>query len=250
MLISSCVNGGEMGEELEANLSQATLSKINEKRIYFAHQSVGYNILDGISDLSLELKVKDLNKSYFSESSFFLHSIIGKNTKPLSKLKDYSNKLSNDLGDNIDIAILKLCYVDINRTTDIPELFKAYRETYNILNTRFPEVTFVHFTTPLTTRQRGLKTMIKRIIGKEIRGDKDNLNRQQFNELVRKNYDIVFDLAEIESTRPDGTRTTHTLEGQKYYSLFPEYSSDGGHLNENTSKNIAEKLLNFISEIE
>ena len=52
---------------------------------------------------------------------------------------------------------------------------------------------------------------------------------EQFNELLIKEYDgkePVFDLAEIESTRPDGRRETFTKDGKTYYSLIPDYTYD------------------------
>jgi lysophospholipase L1-like esterase len=64
--------------------------------------------------------------------------------------------------------------------------------------------------------------------------------------LLRKNYEgkePVFDLARIESTRPDGTRETFTQDGKTYYALVPAYTKDGGHLNKLGRKKVAEQLL-------
>jgi lysophospholipase L1-like esterase len=108
---------------------------------------------------------------------------------------------------------------------------------------------FIHFTSPLVTQQKGIKAFIKKMIGREVRGYKDNLIRQKYNELIRNSYKNIFDLAEIESTLPDGTRTIHSIDGESYYSLYSGYTDDGGHLNKEAAKIVANKLLIFISEL-
>lgn len=231
-------------------LSEKIVERVKQKKIYFAHMSVGHNILNGISDIAEKINIQELDEQFQFNIPVFSHSKIGENTKPLLKIDDFSKKLTEDIGENIDIAFLKLCYVDINSASEIDLLFNHYFDTYNKLHKKFPKITFIHFTVPLTTQQKGIKAIIKKILGREVRGYTDNLNRQKFNELIRKNYIHVFDLAEIESTRPDGTRTVHTINGKIYYSLFPGYTEDGGHLNKKAGEIVAEKLLTFISKID
>ena len=98
----------------------------------------------------------------------------------------------------------------------------------------------------MTTRQTGIKAWIKKLIGKPVGGYDDNIKRNQFNELLKKEYDgkePVFDLAKMESIRPDGKRETFTKDGKTHYSLVPDYTSDGSHLNETGRKKAAEQLL-------
>jgi len=54
---------------------------------------------------------------------------------------------------------------------------------------------------------------------------------------------LILDIAKIESTRPDDTRRAFSLNGRTYYSMAPEYTTDGGHLNETGRKKVAEQLL-------
>jgi len=58
-----------------------------------------------------------------------------------------------------------------------------------------------------------------------------------------KGKESIFDIAKIQSTFPDGTRSIFTKDGKTYYSMVPEYSYDGGHLNELGRKKVAEQLL-------
>jgi len=230
-------------------MTNEVLEKFTEKKIYFAHQSIGFNILDGINDITQDINIKEINEVILNDSSFFCHSTIGENTKPFLKIDEFSNNIRDGLGDNVDIAILKLCYIDFFYMSEVDELFNHYYETYKNLEESYPEVTFIHFTVPLHSQQKGLKAIVKKILGKEVWGYDDNLRRQQFNEKIRNTYSLVFDIAEIESTRSDGSRSVHTLNGKEYYSLLPEYSNDGAHLNKKAANLVAKKLILFISEL-
>lgn len=250
LYISSCSTKVDMDDIPETVISQEMLNKVNKRNIYFAHQSVGFNILDGLSKLNKDMNVIEVKDIQPSDQSFFSHSEIGENTKPVLKLQDFSSTLNKIPMGKIDIAFLKFCYVDIGRNTDIESLFDTYKETYESLAKKFPDITFVHFTVPLTIRKTGLKPTAKRILGRDVWGDNQNIKRQEFNILIRNNYDIVFDIAEIESTDLKGIQTIHTSKGYKYFGLVPEYTDDGSHLNSVGSKIVAGKLIKFISEIE
>ena len=45
-----------------------------------------------------------------------------------------------------------------------------------------------------------------------------------------KNNGPFFDIAELESTYPDGTRESFEYKGKIYYALAPVYTEDAGHL--------------------
>lgn len=237
-------------DSYDAAIPAKVIEKLKERTIYFAHMSVGSNIIDGISSLTDELNIQEIGETDSFASLFLLHSKIGENTKPLLKIKEFNERLESGIGGEIDTAFLKLCYVDISGITDVDFLFDQYQKTYTQIEKQFPDLTIIHFTVPLTTRQKGLKSIIKRIIGRDVRGYEDNLKRQEFNEMIRSHYSTVFDLAEIESTNPDGTRSMHTMNGKTYFSLVPDYTTDGGHLNESAGKMVAHKLLTYISELD
>jgi hypothetical protein len=59
----------------------------------------------------------------------------------------------------------------------------------------------------------------------------------------------IIDIAKIESTYPDGTRCSFSIDGKTYYSMAPEYTSDGGHLYEIGRKKVAEQLLIFLANL-
>ena len=86
-----------------------------------------------------------------------------------------------------------------------------------MLKEAYPETIFIHVTMPLTSIQTGPKAWVKKIIGRQIRGIDDNIKRNQFNDMLRKEGEgkaPIFDLAKIESTLPDGTRSLSRKNGE------------------------------------
>jgi hypothetical protein len=231
-------------------------AKLSQSRVYFGHQSVGYNIVEGMNDICRELKPKTLNiqdsfEALASSIPVFAHSTIGENTLPLLKIDDFKDKISGING-NVDIAFLKLCYVDITKDTDIVNVFNHYKKVLSGLQHMYPTILFIHFSVPLTVDEKGIKATIKRIIGRKVRGYEDNIARHRFNELMRAEYDgkeAFFDLAEIESTDTNGNQTIYEMNGKEYATLYEDYTDDGGHLNELGRNVVAGQLLIFIMNL-
>ena len=159
----------------------------------------------------------------------------------------------NQLGNRANIAFFKLCFADIIGTTDVNKIFNAYKNTMSNLKRQYPKTTFVHVTVPLLSTKKTFKTWIKRMVGKkDVWGYDGNIKRNDFNELLRKEYEgkePVFDLARIEFTYADGRELSFTENGKTYYSLIPEYTHDGGHLNETGRKIAARSLLVFLAQL-
>jgi hypothetical protein len=241
---------------------QDALNKVAHQRIYFGHQSVGYNIMDGIKDLSNEYPLLRFNiieagdPALIKGEPAFIHSAVGHNTDPVSKLVDFSKYLNSGIAGKVNIAFIKFCYVDITQGSDVQMIFGRYKESIERLKKEYPKITFVHVTMPLTSEQSDIKTMaknlIKLIIGRPVRSHKDNIPRNRYNEMLKKEYegrDPVFDLAGIESTLMDGSRVIHSEEGSNFYSLAPEYTEDGGHLNKQGRRIVAIHLVNFLANL-
>jgi hypothetical protein len=95
-----------------------------------------------------------------------------------------------------------------------------------------------------------LKAGIKKILGRPAGGYSGNVSRNRFNEMIRSEYEgkePLFDLAYWEATLPDGERSVFTWEGATYDSLAGEYTEDGGHLNRDGSRWVAERFLVFLA---
>lgn len=260
--LAACGNNGSRSNIMQSDQKKAvekSIVQLSGKKIFFGHQSVGFNIIDGIGDLFNQTSVKKLNimetrnPADFNQP-VFAHAKIGANCDPSSKLADFEKILFSGVGDKVDMAFFKFCYVDITAGSDVEKIFREYAATMSQLKKRYPKVTFVHITVPLTTINKGLKAKIKTMIGRGNRGDyDDNIKRNEFNSRLINEYggkEPVFDLASIEATAPDGRVESFSAGGKPYTALYPAYSSDGGHLNENGRRKIAEKLLQSLSSLQ
>ncbi len=226
-----------------------------QKRVFFGHQSVGGEIVDCISELVREKPALGLRvvaaDSLPAEGGCFAHAFIGRNGEPGLKTDDFAQRIEGGIGRRADIAFHKYCFADIAGGTDVAAVFAHYRTVMTKLRADYPGVTFVHVTTPLvTSRAGGAKLVVQRLLGRAPQRVGSNIARERFNDLMRAEYagrEPVFDLAQIESTRPDGRREGVAFGGRPGYALFPGYSSDGSHLNEAGRRRVAEALLVFLA---
>ncbi len=227
---------------------------LNQK-IYFGHQSVGENILQGIREISAEsseyhLEIVEAEGSRIFDRPGIFHSRVGQNTFPYSKLEAFSNIVRQGVGNHIDMAFFKFCYIDINAYTDVEELFHAYATSMANLALEYPQMKFAHCTVPLRTVQVGLKVPVKKMMGQKVGGYEENIKRCEFNTLIRKEYassGLLFDLAAVEAELPDGKQCSFRQHGKRYEALAPQYTDDGGHLNRDGRKRVAGQFLSFLS---
>lgn len=239
------------------DITDPTWKKLSEKRIYFGHMSVGFNIVEGLKDIMkenprIDLQIVETSDPTMFEKPIFAHSRNGKNHDPKSKVDNFVFSIDHGIGNKADFAFFKFCFVDITATTDVKEVFTYYREKMKELKDEYPKTIFIHVTVPLTTVQRGSKAFIKKIIGRPIDGYADNGKRNEFNDLLRKEYEgkaPIFDLAKLESVKLDGGYVTFTKDGKSVFAMNPEFTSDGGHLNETGRKIIARSLLILLARL-
>lgn len=217
--------------------SQDDLSQAAQLRVFFAHQSVGFNLLDAMPALYQDA---GLAPPVIVESAEALtgpriqHVVIGENGDPLGKLAEFDALLRGGIADTIDVAVFKFCYVDFHEGDDVVPVFEAYRDTMAALEADYPDVTFVYATVPLTT-ERGPLGRLKGRLGRGDRlGPEHNVVRQELNALILAEYGSsgrLLDLAALQSTDASGNRAVRSYEGQEYYSMVTAWSSDPGHLN-------------------
>jgi len=231
------------------------LQAISKAKIFFGHQSVGYNIVKGLQDLNTQsgagLNILEINNDIQLPACFFAHGKNGINEKPASKCDAFAQTLETDFADSLDIAFFKFCYIDINSTTDIAAMFDYYKNTISRIKAKHPQIKILHVTVPLRQIQSGWKSGLKKLLGKPLGGTAENIQRCRFNRLLLKEYrgEPVFDLAGVESTYPDGSRQTFKEGGETYYSLIPAYSSDGGHLNALGAKIAAKEMVHTLAGV-
>ncbi|RYZ36259.1 MAG: hypothetical protein EOO71_32495 [Myxococcaceae bacterium] len=238
--------------------TRAGLERLSHRRVFFGHQSVGGNILDGVRGLTSPgntpapsfVEVKDATAALAPGT--FAHALVGQNEQPETKLAHFERLLDAGLAKQVDVALLKFCYIDFNTGTDAKALFEKYRATLAGLKTRHPGVTFVHVTAPLTTVQRGAKAWFNELRGRPVFGVGENVSREAFNALMRQAYggkEPLFDLAALESSQADGTRETYEVNGRAYPAMVPAYSDDGGHLNAQGQARVASAFITFLGAL-
>ncbi len=236
--------------------AEEALNRLSSTRILFGHQSVGYNILAGVQKIKESekkdfLPVKALKPSDPMAEGGLYEFQVGKNRDPKGKIDDFATKIRSGLGKTADLAFFKLCYVDIDAETNVEQLFSHYRSVMERLRQDYPEVRFAHLTVPLVAVQTGPKAWVKKMIGRPPYGTEDNLKRNQFNSMLLSTFagkEPVFDLARIESTREDGSREMIRVKGQDVLVLVPNYTNDGGHLNEKGQRIVGAEFIRFLVE--
>jgi hypothetical protein len=137
--------------------------------------------------------------------------------------------------------------VDIDRDNDINKFFDYYVQTIDQIKQEFPALKIIHVAIPLAAHSWGFKRFVKNIVF----GDIENFKRNLFNEMLKKefqNKDVIFDLATIESTLPDGTRSSFIYKDKICFSLARQYTNDGGHLNEIGRFYAAKELLTILAQ--
>ena len=262
-------NGGDMDRNRASapslkDVPAEAWNKLAQKRIYFGHQSVGFNIIGGMESLlkengQIRLNIIQAKDPSEARTPGLVHFWVGENTDPESKIAAFVAYMEKGNRNRPDIAFFKLCFVDFSAASNVPKVFSDYKGAMARLEKAFPETTFVHVTVPLTCMPTGIegwtrraKNLIKQAIGRPVFDLRDNSQRHEFNELMRKEYEgkaDIFDLARIESTFRDGKRAFYSKSGKAYDCLVPDYTYDGGHLNDVGSKIVAEQFLILLANL-
>jgi hypothetical protein len=235
--------------------SKHSANRASHARVFFAHQSVGSNTLEGLKALlkvsGTRWPIASVEQGDPPQGPALLHATPGENGDPKSKMDGFAATLATLRADRPELAFMKFCFTDITYETDVDAVFSQYQSTIAKLKSEYPDVVFGHVTVPLATRVGGVKDRIKRLAGIAVKEDLSNVRRTEFNRKLRTSFagDPLLDLERVESTRPDGTREQSTVDGATAYALAPEYASDPwGHLNAPGAQLAARELLRFVAD--
>jgi hypothetical protein len=208
-------------------------------RVFFGHQSVGSNILAGVEDLrrdppTFTLRVIESREPWTHPGPALLHFPVGSNRNPLGKMREFGEVVRASVAAPPDMAVLKLCYVDLKPGDDPVALAAEYERTMTALQREFPATAFVRTTIPLTIVERTLRSRVKGLLGTPPWGLEANAVREVFNERLRESHTdgpFLFDVARVECIDPAGRPVHARWRGRVIPCLCPAYSSDRGHLN-------------------
>lgn len=234
---------------MPASLTAAEIAAVASRRIVFAHQSVGNDILDGVQTLTRQqgqvLPIVETGQAP-EQWQGIAHFKVGENGKPEGKIAQFAATMSAQAFAQADIAMLKLCYIDFNGAVDPEKLAATYGEALEKLQSQYPRTRFVAMTAPLTTIQTGPKAWVKKALGKAPAGYEHNLRRQQFNQRIRERFsgDALFDIARLEAS---AGAQTFEYRSRQIEALDPSYTYDGGHLGERGKAVIATEFVRFLA---
>jgi len=226
---------------------------LTQRRVFFGHQSVGKNLLDGLTELGVQaaqpLRVVPWKDASTLDTPGIVEVAIGQNENPESKLEHFQRVVNEGVGGRADIAFFKFCYIDFKPNTDVDRLWSRYEKTLRELAEKHPRTRFVHVTVPLTVVQTGAKAWLKTLLGRPVYGVEENIVRHRFNEKLRAAYGPsgnVFDLAKSESSGHGGALARFEKDGQFIPYLMPAYTDDGEHLNAAGRAKVARELWSFL----
>jgi hypothetical protein len=249
-----------MEPHVVASATAEQLKAVADLNVYFGHMSVGGNMVSAMPDVFAQAGVTAPEIVESTEAvdagPGFVHSHIGTNGDPLGKIAAFDKILRSGMGDAVDVAAFKLCYVDLHDGDDVDTIFDAYRDTMTALERDYPDVTFLYLTVPLTTEVDGpierAKRRVKAVLGRDNPvAPEHNVAREQLNSRIRAEYadsGRLFDIAAIQSTSADGTRRVRSHNGAEYFAMENFLASDPGHLNPDGGAIVASAFLAAISD--
>lgn len=237
------------GEPIEPDYA-ALLSSMASKAWFFGHRSVGSNIMDGLGRLLAAYPGSGLTRTYLINGSpragQFADAQVGANQNPYSKISSdhevtqapsFETHIRSGGAGTADFALMKLCYVDIadsanmDTRAEVDALFALYQQTLAELEADHPSIRFLHVTEPLLAASMPGAVQT-------------NTLREYFNDKLRAAYgDRVFDLADWESR----DRSGNLILSSGVRVLYPEWTSDGGHLSTAGGDYVARKMVEFLA---
>jgi hypothetical protein len=248
---------GDVAERsaLPASDVKEDLAELSRSRVFFGHQSVGGNVLDGLTALAADngvaLRIVEVPAGVGDGQPGLVHTKVGTNAQPATKCDAFGSFLSANADAKWDAAVLKFCYADLGDRSDVtPEqLLDLYKRMVASVRSARPGLTLVHSTIPLNSNGLGTGDRVKGFLGLGTSKDANNVRRNRFNELLRKEYagEPLFDVARAESTRADGTRNGFKKDGQFFSSMAREFTSDGGHLSPQGRRWVAQEFARSVA---
>ena len=238
-------SGRGNAQEQAVSLTKAEVEAAAKQRVLFGHQSVGENILNGVRKLADENNVKLVvmeSRSDEGKTPAIFQFSVGRNGDPLGKIKDFVSTTPSFA--DIDIATMKICFVDLNRNSDAAAVAKSYASAIKDLQRAHPSTRFIAITSPLTSLSSGAKAWVKNLIRGGSSDLADNAKRKEFNDYhLRKEFDKdhLFDLAALEAEKVTAD------DGKVVEVLRPSLTDDGGHLNDAGQRLVASAFIKLLA---
>jgi hypothetical protein len=216
--------------------NSAALQKLAKLRVFFAHASVGGNMVQGLQALNqadssrYPLTIAQGGASTGSPGTpGTLYEFDRGNPGQAAKISQFAESVNSGWASpNVDVVISKFCYIDPDAD------FDAYTSSMQALERAHPGTVVVYATIPICS-------------------DQSNDQREVFNEKLRAwckaNKKPLLDIADIEAGQADGTARVYSSGGKSVRQMVEGYTSDGGHLNDAGAKRVAEGLYSLLVSV-
>lgn len=187
-------------------LDLATYNAALSKRTVFGHQSVGWQVLQGVEMWANEFGQPDPTFPDYESGSlpgsggFLAHFYAGTNGDVFTKTAEFLSHLQNGLASQVDIIVMKFCYADLRSGSGYTpqQMFDEYKLWVDTVESTYPALTVIYATTAI-------------VMGENSDGANNGL-RQTYNDLVRAEYAAsgrLWDVADIQSTDPSGNKVLY-----------------------------------------
>jgi hypothetical protein len=224
--------------------------------VFFGHQSVGANLIQGLGELGDDHPFGAWHVTRLAayqptmrSTHVLIHERLGENRNPSTKLDAFQQLFASGMVTGVDVALLKFCYVDVSTRTEAESLRGKYEACVEQLTKQQDTARLAHVTIPLRQGPHGIHALLGRALGRRHREHERNRAREGFNDWLRARYastGTLFDLALLESTRRNGRRHLQRDGADLVPCLAPEWTYDGGHLNESGRSMAARAFLQFL----
>lgn len=211
-------------------LSAQDRAALAGRDLFWGHQSVGENLIDGSMSLGYGWSGVGGGSDY--DGTHWGHGYVDDNGDPWRKIRSFASLLRDaGIGARVDAAAFKFCWIDFEPDTDVEALLDAYDASLAALGTDYPSVRFLHVTTPLTSDD----------------AERNAVRWRYGRRLIEEHSasSVVLDLAAIESTDSNGQACT--TGGVRR--LCDEWRDDEGHLNDRGRSHAAKAFLYAFSRL-
>lgn len=223
------------------NQSSDVFENILRLKIFFAHASIGNNMIDGIKALHdfdaakyPLIAVKEDGTPPEKTIDGYLYEYYRGNPCWTEKLNIYKTYTVNGWRyPAINISMNKLCAIDEEA------IWETYLDSMLAIEAAYPDTIFVYFTIPYFTNTRdSYSNTLSNIFNNKLR-----------SWIARQNNKVLFDIADIEAWSPTGVHQTFADNGIIYETLYDGFTDDGIHLNASASQRVATGLYSLFGKI-
>jgi hypothetical protein len=205
-------------------LPKSELERLRSARVFFGHQSVGGNLLGGAEALGFPFRTVSSAIDYAGVKRG--EALVAENGNPSRKIRSFTDFIDHQgIGDKVDVAGFKFCWIDFAEGADIGKLESEYAAAIDAIAKRFPRLRLFHVTPPLTSDEPARNKL-----------------RLSFGERLKARYAskaVVLDLGSIVSTSATGSR----CQRGGVPVLCDDLRSDSGHLSDVGSQRAAKAFL-------